>query len=239
MWIGDDANINFGIARCSFNFTCKIDWNSFCYKGSFVRLANVIFILLIPCLTVYITKEGKWIEESTIVQCGGAKAQDGKMRWIIITKTTMGVIINLQNSHLLTWSLPTEEIFQLNGQNRPMANLPVVNFRSQPLPLNTQLSVLFAYLFSSPSRKVWTSLSLRGTAFLMFLAAIIRESSDKLPCIENREGFAVHSSTWPSGAKGEWRVNSWLAISNTHEKNIVFFHSCVMLRLFSGLEIFV
>ena len=44
----------------------------------------------------------------------------------------MGVIINLQNSHLLTWSLPTEEIFQVNGQNRPMANLPVVNFRSQP-----------------------------------------------------------------------------------------------------------
>ena len=104
MWIGDDANINF-------NFTCKIDWNSFCYKGSFVRLANVSFILLILCLTVYITNEGKWIEESTIVQCGGAKAQDGKMRWIIITKTTMGVIINLKNSHLLTWSLPTEDLF--------------------------------------------------------------------------------------------------------------------------------
>ena len=44
-------------------------------------------------------------------------------------------------------------------------------------------------------------------------------------CIENREGFAVHSSTWPSGAKGEWCVSSWLAIS-THVKKHKFFHVC-------------
>ena len=70
----------------------------------------------------------------------------------MITKTTMGVTFNLQNSRLLTLSLPTEEIFQVHGQNRPVANLPVVDFRSQPRemplpkPLNTQLSVfLFVY----------------------------------------------------------------------------------------------
>ena len=39
--------------------------------------------------------------------------------------------------------------------------------------------------------------------FLSVLAAIIRESSDKLLCAENREGFAVYSSTSLSGAKGE------------------------------------
>ena len=49
----------------------------------------------------------------------------------MITKTTMSVIFNLQNSHLLTLSLPTE-VFQINGQNRPVANLSVVDFRSQP-----------------------------------------------------------------------------------------------------------
>ena len=49
----------------------------------------------------------------------------------MITKTTMVVIFNLQNSYLLTLSLPTEEVFQVNGQNRPMANLPVVDFHSQ------------------------------------------------------------------------------------------------------------
>ena len=90
----------------------------------------------------------------------------------MITKTTMVVIFNLQNSHLLTLSLPTEEVFQVNGQNRPVANPPVVDFHSQPRemltpkPLNTQLSVvLLVYWFFSPSWKV--------------LAAIIRESSDK------------------------------------------------------------
>ena len=35
----------------------------------------------------------------------------------MFTKTTMVVIFNLQNSHLLTLSLPTEEVFQVNDQN--------------------------------------------------------------------------------------------------------------------------
>ena len=50
------------------------------------------------------------------------------MRWIMITKTTMVVILNLKNSHLSTLSLPTEEFFQVDGQNRPLANLPAVDF---------------------------------------------------------------------------------------------------------------
>ena len=61
----------------------------------------------------------------------------------MITKTAMVVILNLQNSHLLTLSSPTEEVFQVNGQNWPVANLKVVDFHSQlremptPKPLNT------------------------------------------------------------------------------------------------------
>ena len=49
----------------------------------------------------------------------------------------------LQNSNLLTSSLPKEEVFKVNGQDRPVAKLPVVNFYSQPRemptskPLNT------------------------------------------------------------------------------------------------------
>ena len=60
----------------------------------------------------------------------------------MIKKTTMVVIVNLQNSHLFTLSLPTEEVFQVNGQNRPMANLSIVDFHSQlremltPKPMN-------------------------------------------------------------------------------------------------------
>ena len=56
-----------------------------------------------------------------------------------------------------------------------VANLLVVDFRSQPQemplpkPLNTWLSVfLFAFWFSSPSRNVLTSLSVRDTDFSVF-----------------------------------------------------------------------
>ena len=55
----------------------------------------------------------------------------------------MGIIFNIKNSQLLTWSLPTAEIFQVHGQNKPVAKLLVVDFRSQlremllPKPLNT------------------------------------------------------------------------------------------------------
>ena len=79
----------------------------------------------------------------------------------MITKPTMVVIFNLQNSYLMTLPLPTEEVFQVNGQNRLVANLLVVGILSQsremltPKPLNTQLSFfLLVYWFSSFSRKV-------------------------------------------------------------------------------------
>ena len=48
-----------------------------------------------------------------------------------IQKQMTGVIFNIHNSQLLTWSLLTEEIFQVHSQNRPLANLPIVDFCSQ------------------------------------------------------------------------------------------------------------
>ena len=61
--------------------------------------------------------EYKWIDNPriTIVECVGANSQDEKMRWITTTKTTIVVIFNLQNSNLLTLSLPTEEVFWLKS----------------------------------------------------------------------------------------------------------------------------
>ena len=85
-----------------------------------------------------------------IAKCDGAEAQHEKCVGTQ-QKQTVDIIFNIQNSQLLTWSLPTEEIFQIHGQNRPVANLPVVDFRSQPreipLPkqLNEYLSVFFLY----------------------------------------------------------------------------------------------
>ena len=78
----------------------------------------------------------------------------------MITKS-MVVIFNLQNSHLLTLFLPTEEVFPVSGQNRPMTNLPVVDFYSQPgKNANTKAAEYVTFVFSfcilhfSPSRKV-------------------------------------------------------------------------------------
>ena len=67
-----------------------------------------------------------------------------------------------------------------------------------PKPLNAELSFfLFVFRFYSPSKKFWTSLLIIN----VFLAAIIGENLDKRPWTENGEGFAIHSSTWYSGAK--------------------------------------
>ena len=46
-------------------------------------------------------------------------------------KKTIGIIFNIQICQLLNCSLPIEEILQVHGQNRPMVNLPGVDFRSQ------------------------------------------------------------------------------------------------------------
>ena len=103
----------------------------------------------------------------------------------MITKTTMVVIFNLQNSHLLTLSLPTEEVFQVNGQNQPVANHPVVDFHSKPREiltpkaLNTQLSVfLFVYRFFFSFKESVNLIVCQRYGFFSVLAAIIRESSD-------------------------------------------------------------
>ena len=47
-------------------------------------------------------------------------------------KNNNGPNFNTQNSQLPTLSLATEEIFKVNDQKRPVANIPVVDFHSQP-----------------------------------------------------------------------------------------------------------
>ena len=83
-----------------------------------------------------------------IVKCVGPL----KMKTCVesLQKQTIGLIFNIQSSQLLNCSLQTEEIFQVHDQNRPGANLPIVNFRSQPQemllpkPLSTKLLVFLS-----------------------------------------------------------------------------------------------
>ena len=48
----------------------------------------------------------------------------------------------------MNWSLPTEEIFQVHGQNRSVAYLLVVDFRSQKSITKATEYVTFGFFFS-------------------------------------------------------------------------------------------
>ena len=52
-------------------------------------------------------------------------------------KNNNGRNFQFKKSHLLTLSLPTEEVFLVNRQNRPVTNLPVLDFHSQPREMLT------------------------------------------------------------------------------------------------------
>ena len=122
-----------------------------------------------------------------------------------------------------------------NGRNSQFTRLSFIGFIDEEIfQVNGKIGLwqlfrLLTFVLSGEKRH-YQSHWMRNFRFLVFvcwfsfseqygyssnvLAAIIRGSSDKLPCIENREGFAVHSLTWPQVSP----ISSWLVISNTHEK---------------------
>ena len=56
--------------------------------------------------------------------------------------------------------------------------------------------IFWYFGFLPLQKKNWNLTVRQGYGFFRVLAGMIRESSHKLPCSdENREGFAVHSST--------------------------------------------
>ena len=135
-----------------------------------------------------------------IVNCVGAKAQHEKCVGTL-QKQTMGIIFNIQNS-------------RIHGQNRPVASLPVVDFRSRPRE---------KFHHQSPWIRIFRLFFLHFGS-LPFLGKFERH------CLQDGEGFAVLSSTWPTDAKCDWSVSSWLAISNTRKKFDTFLR--VLLLLF-------
>ena len=117
---------------------------------SYLQVTRYYFVYHVNTVAFY------WQEKSTLLMNENKRIDNPriqivksvgalKMRTCVesLQKQIMGLIFNIQNFQLLNWSLPTEEIIQVTGQNRPVANLPVVNFRSQPRemplpkPLNT------------------------------------------------------------------------------------------------------
>ena len=72
------------------------------------------------------------------------------------TKTTMVVIFQLTKFSFIDLSLPTEEVFHVNGQNRQVANLPVIDFLSAGRNANTKATEYVPSSFS-PSIFVYSS----------------------------------------------------------------------------------
>ena len=178
--------------------------------------------------------ENKWIDNPrvTIVGCVSANPSDGKMRRIMITKTNGR---NFQFSKFSFIEFVLIDRRSLSGKWPKSARGKSSSCRfsfSAERNVNTKAAEYltfgfsFSILFSSPSRKVWASLSVSDTDFFCVLAAIIWGFSRQTACIENREGFAVHSPAWPSDAKGEWLFSSWLAISTRVKKNDIFSVCC-------------
>ena len=109
-----------------------------------------------------------------------------------------------------SFSLPTEEninIFRYTPKLGLWQNFQLSILHSQPQempipkPLNAELSFfLFVFRFYSPSKKFWTSLLISIQTFQCFSSHNWRKFR-KRPWTENGEGFAIHSSTWYSGAK--------------------------------------
>ena len=133
----------------------------------------------------------------------------------------MGVIFNIQNCQLLNWSLPTEEIFQVYGQNRPVVNLSVVGFRSQPRemplpkPLNSNSFRFFFLYFGFLPLLEKLDCHCKWYGFFSVLAAVIPKNSDKWPWIEDGEGFAVHSRNRVARnasdvSAADWRYQTYL-----------------------------
>ena len=157
----------------------------------------------------------------------------------------MVVIFNLQNSHLLTLPRPTEEVFQVNGQNRPVANLRSScrfsfsaerNFNTKATEQATfgfYFSVLVFFLFQESLNHIVC----QRYGFFSVLAAIIRESSEKQHVLRIVKACCSFISLT------EWRqrrvtYKQLISYINTLGKKSTFF-SRVLLRLFSGPEIHV
>ena len=114
----------------------------------------------IPAKSLTLTmNERNWIHPSKkVVKCIGYKAQD-KKHVESLHKQTTSITFNFQLPQLLSFSLPSEEIFSgtppkshcgnsLNCQFLFLPEMPL------PKPLRIQLRVfLFVFWFSSPSRK--------------------------------------------------------------------------------------
>ena len=141
-----------------------------------------------------------------------------------------------------SYSLP--DFFRTDNRNPlrkvsiwPVADLQVFDSLSpsRETPKATSSPLRFARNFS-------TSVSVCKTNFSAIVRANLRNKQlwigNKInKQINSLRCFAIHQSTRLSGAKGEWRFCSWLAIS-TQEKKYDIFFTCVVTAFLRARSIF-
>ena len=162
-----------------------------------------------------------------------------KMRWIMTTKTKMVVIFNSKKFSFIDFVLTDR--WRPSGKRSRSARSKSSCCRfsfSAERNANTKATEYTNFGFSF---NILVLIPILGKfephrlSTIRIFYCFRRHNLRKLQQttrIENHGGLAVHSSTWPGGAKGKWRVGSWLAIS-THVKKYDIF-SRMLLRLFSG-----
>ena len=150
------------------------------------------------------------------------------------TKTNNGCFSNFQYTKFLVIDLVLIDKRNLSGKWPKSACGKSVDFCSQSWEIHYQSHSLHNFWFFFLYFGFLPLLEKFAHGFFSVLEAIIQKNCNKQPRIENGEGFAIHLSTWLSDAKGEWCVSSWLAISNTHKKNCIFFTWVVMAFLRAG-----
>ena len=144
--------------------------------------------------TILMNKNVRIDTPNKIVKCVSALTMKAYVE--SLQKQTMSPICNIQNSQWLHWYLPSEDIFQACCKSVSCwfsFSAWIHNFR-----------FFFSYFgFLNVN-------AFKRYGFFTVLTAIIRKS----PTID-RGSKMLNSSTWPSSARGEWRVSSWSAISDT------------------------
>ena len=150
----------------------------------------------------------------------------------MITKTTMVVIFYLQNSHLLTLSLPTEEVF--SGKKAKIGLWQI--FQLLILILSREkywhqshricnFRFFFKYIGFLPLLRKFEPQSVSDTDFFRVLAAIIRESSDKKLVLRIVKAFPfIHQPERLAPKASDVSAADWL-YQHTW-KNTIFFHVC-------------
>ena len=176
--------------------------------------------------------ENKWIDNPrvTIVGCVSANPSDGKMRRIMITKTKFLFI-----------EFVLIERRSLSGKRPKSARGKSSSCRfsfSAERNANTKAAEYltfdfsFSILFSSPSRKVWASLSVSDTDFFSrHNSRILKTNSLYWESWRLCRSF-TSLTEWRQGRVTFQQLISYI---NTREKKRYFFS--MLLRLFSGLEI--